>query len=135
MLVNIFCRFSMNSQIFLKYLQIHRSLFCSNFTFKDSFGILNTRAKKLSYYFFSGFRPFHGQIKVSILKLPSKTAKVLSATSWLKKRGLGIQFWTLEFRFENHKFPGGMDSKLVFHLRPFVSHFPNIVEELTFNAN
>ena len=71
------------------------SQFLSDFVFKDSFGFLNARAKKLSssfikFYFFLTkifigssfiwfwFKAFHSQITVWNLKLPSKTAKLPS---------------------------------------------------------
>ena len=49
--------------------------------YKDSFGILNIKAKKLPSWF-SGLTVFHGQIIIGILKLSSKAAKLRSTLSF-----------------------------------------------------
>ena len=56
--------------------QFHRLPILLNFVFIDSFVILNTRAKKI-IFFFSSLRLFHGLI-VGVLKLPSKPVKMPS---------------------------------------------------------
>ena len=78
-LANIFCGFSINSHRRNWWPKINHWLeLWSDFSSKYSFGILNMKAKKLSYLHFHGLTVLHGQIIVWILKLPSQTTKLPS---------------------------------------------------------
>ena len=72
--IDKFGTFLRSFKIFTEMKLVKRFTGPNSFIFKDSFGILNIRAK--SYHLrFSGFTILYGQIIVSVLKFPSKTVK------------------------------------------------------------